>query len=165
MKNKIDSILDYLLDQKRRFLLFSLGFGILMILYFLVPFYITHTEKETNLISGFASFFYLNDRQDSLYYATMMNIMSLSFSSLIVLISFLGFYPDENRIRITKRILPFLFLLKLVSDILMLVFSFQTKTNVEPCLGSEMEIAFSLLFFVLYLFVAYPKKKKATEKR
>ena len=165
MKNKADAILDYLLNQKRRFFLCSLGFGILMILYFLVPFYITHTEKETNLISGFASFFYLNDRKDPLYYATMMNIMSLCFASMIVLFSFLGFYPDENRTLFVKRILLMLFALKIVFDILMLVFSFQTKTNVRPCLGCELESVFSFVFFVLYLFAAYPKKKKESKKR
>lgn len=147
-------------DPKRRpYLLISL-FSVILILYFLVPFYKTVNGKDTALISGFASLAYLKDRMDFLYYASMMNILSIVFSFLLLVFSLLQvfFFKDMNR-KITIDIILF-YSLKTLSDILMLVFSYLTKTNVKPSLGAFVQIAFTVLFFALSLLLILDKKKQ-----
>ena len=150
-------------DIRNRKYLFAIGFGLLMILYFLVPFYSTHMDKETDFLSGFVSLRFLQDRQDFLYYASVMNVFSLSFSFLLFLFGCFGFAKEKKQSDIAGKTIPALFVLKILSDLLMLVFSFLTSTNVKPTLGSECEIGFSILFFVFYLLIYYPGRKNRKE--
>ena len=162
-ENKKKSWVDIILDDNHKPFLFSIGFGILLILYFLVPFYKTSSEKEIYLISGFASFSYLQDRYDYLYYATMMNILSLTFSGFLIVSGLVGFSKEEKQVQRAKAFILIFFILKILSDILMLVFSFLTKTNVTSSLGSEMEIVFDVLFFILTILIIKPIKSKKTK--
>lgn len=159
-ENKKKSWTDIILDDNHKPFLFSIGFGVLLILYFLVPFYKTNSEKEIYLISGFASFSYLQDRYDYLYYATMMNILSLVFAGFLIVSGLVGFSKEEKQVIRAKAFILIFFALKILSDILMLLFSFLTKTNVIPSLGSEMEIAFDVIFFVLDILLFKSSKKQ-----
>lgn len=147
-------------DQKRRpYLLISL-FSVILILYFLVPFYKTVNGKDIALISGFASLAYLKDRMDFLYYASMMNIFSILFSVLLFVLSLLQVFFIEEMDKKTKINIILLYSLKTLSDILMLVFTYLTKTNVKPSLGAFVQIGFTILFFVLSSLLILEKKEQ-----
>lgn len=148
-----------IIEEKNRPYLFMILMSVVMILFYLVPTYKTEMKNDIALISGFASLAYLRDKADMLYYASMMNILGITVSALGIINGFVFIYSDEKRKKMNNRIFFLLFILKIVFDILMIVFTYQTKTNVKLSLGGFVQLGLSCLVFIFYLLLFIPTKK------
>lgn len=151
-----------LLDEKNRPYLFMLLMSVVLILFYLVPTYKTVMKNDIALISGFASLAYIKDKADMLYYSSMMNILGITVSAICIINGFVSIFSDDNRKKINNCVFFALLILKIIFDILMIIFTYQTKTNVKLSLGGFIQLGLSCLIFIFYLLLFIPSKKNKT---
>ncbi len=149
-----------ILDEKNRPYLFTILMSVVLILFYLVPTFKTVMKNDIALISGFASLAYIQDRADMLYYSSMMNILGIAASCLCVVNGIVALFSQDSRKKINNRIYYALFIAKILFDILMIVFTYQTKTNVTISLGGFVQLGLSCVVFIFYLLLFLPSKKK-----
>lgn len=159
-ENKKENKLNSILSEKNKPYLFIIGMSIILILYYLVPMYKTIVKNDTAFISGFASLLYIRDSADSLYYASLFNIVGILLPAIVVIVSLTGIFGDDKRKIITKFVLFVLLLLKIISDILVLVFSYQTKTNVQVSIALNIQVGLSVIVFIFYILFFFFLKTK-----
>lgn len=158
-KNNKINVKENLKAKERRPYLLTMCFSLLFLLFYLLPFFTTTYLGETSYLSGYTSFTFLSDQEDSIYYAMVMIIFSLILSIgmfIVASVSYL-FLPKDHLKNANRGVIAF-FLLKLAFDIAFIPLALQTKTNLTMTISGYLQAVLTFLVFLGYLLMTYQEK-------
>ena len=159
MKDKINLYLSRAKDKKRFLGYLNLIFSLCLIFLFFVPVFCTFVQGEKESILGYYSFGLINDNFDIIHYAISLLIISIILSFCLFLSSLVTIFIDETNLAKVKNSSLIVLVLKAIVDIIILILTEQTKTNIQLDWGGYILPAIDIVLFGISLYFKINDKK------